>query len=77
MGIDGRRSRGLVDPVVQVALVLEIKDFTAVPLACLQVGIAALELDVDLLAAGRPSLSLNSTSLSMPWSKRGGGRSSS
>src|SRR3954465_10306272 len=43
---------GLVDPVVQMALVLNVEDFAAVALACPQVGIAALELDVDLLAAG-------------------------
>src|SRR5690349_23962103 len=42
----------LADPVLQVAVVLHVEDFAAVAPAGPQVGIAALELDVDLPAAG-------------------------
>jgi hypothetical protein len=45
----------LLDPIVQMALVLYIKDFEIVALACPQVGIAALELHVDLFAT-RPAV---------------------
>ncbi len=42
----------LADPVFEVPLVLHVEDFEAVALAGPQVGVAALELDVDLLPAG-------------------------
>ena len=35
-----------------MAIVFDIEDFEAVALACPQVRVAALELDVDLLTAG-------------------------
>ena len=42
----------LADPVFEVPLVLHVEDLAAVALASPQVGVAALELDVDPLPAG-------------------------
>jgi hypothetical protein len=42
---------GLADPVVQMAGVLHVEDFTPVTTECSQIRIAALELDVDFPAA--------------------------
>jgi len=49
-----------------VPRVFDVEDLGPVSLAPSQVGFAALELDVDLFPLGFPSLSLNSTSPSMP-----------
>ena len=43
---------GLADPVVEMAVVVDVEDFAAVAPAGSQIGVSALELYVDLFAAG-------------------------